>query len=315
MLRRIVLLALLAFIAYVAGKDLVHGLRQVNWGDLHFNVLAIMAGLALIAAHEFLCGLTLRLSIRSFGEDATLRSCVAAYWSSGLGKYVPGKVATVAGAVAVLARFGLRPATALFATFLHTGVHVLVGLIIALPPLLARSAGHTTALAWALRVACVAGGLACLHPRVFLALGNFALVRMKREPIRTRPRNRFLLATLIVVAFRFAVLGTGIWLVARAVVPTVTLHDWPIVTSTAVGATVIGFLVFFAPAGIGVREDIYFRVLGPVVGVASSSLIAVLTRVAQTVVELGLGVVGLAMLRWAPGTADAKAEVDPTAEG
>lgn len=292
-IRRIVIIVLIGVIAWVAGRDLVHGFRQIHWGQLHFNLLALAGGLALIALHEFACGITLKLSVRCFGETIALRPAVAAYWSSGLGKYVPGKVATVAGAVAVLSRFGLRPATAVVATFLHTGIHVLVGLIIALPPLLAPAG----TIGWIVRGGAVAAGLVCLHPRVFLALGNFALARLKREPIRTRPSGRFLLVTLLATALRFAVLGTGIWLTARSVVPTVTVAQWPLMTATAVGATVIGFLVFFAPAGIGVREDIYMRVLRGSMGAAASSVIAVLTRFAQTVVELGLGVVGLAMLR------------------
>ena len=102
--------------------------------------------------------------------------------------------------------------------------------------------------------------------------------------------------TLLLIALRFLILGLGVWCIARAMGPLSVLH-WPWMVSVAVCASIIGFLAFFAPAGIGVREGIYLLLLGDVLGQSMAALLAVVLRLIQTVLELLYGAAGFVLLK------------------
>ena len=67
--------------------------------------------------------------------------------------------------------------------------------------------------------------------------------------------------------------------------------------ASTVGATLLGLLAFFVPAGIGVREGIFIMLLGPLLGPGIAAMATVLARIVATCVDLILGGTGVCMLR------------------
>ena len=71
-----------------------------------------------------------------------------------------------------------------------------------------------------------------------------------------------------------------------------------IISITALAGT-MGLLAFFSPAGIGVRDGIYFLFLSPLIGAEMAAIVVVCLRLLQTAIDLlsaGLG--GLMLHLW-----------------
>lgn len=57
-----------------------------------------------------------------------------------------------------------------------------------------------------------------------------------------------------------------------------------------------GFLAFFAPAGIGVREGLLVAILAPFVGVATAIYISILHRIVTVLIDIVLGAIAFAVM-------------------
>src|SRR5262249_32863213 len=161
--------------------------------------------------------------------------------------------------------------------------------------------------------------VACLHPRVLNPLLN-RLLKLAKRPALEQPLSGRVLASAIawcVVAWLFN--GLQIWLLASRV-------GAPLGTAAllAVGgfafAWSVGFLVVFAPAGVGVREVLLITLLTPAVGAGAATAVALVSRVVTTAGDLL--VAGAASARRRPGApsvpsvpAAPDTRADPSAPG
>ncbi len=298
--RLAIYLLLTAAVLFFVGRALIQGTAAIDWSTLRLHVGLLVLGAGCLLAHELAAAFTLHVTLKAFGQSIGPGRSIIAYLAALLGKYLPGKVGTVAGAVALLRRFGVRTSLALGATFLHTALTTALGLMLAAPLLLSGPLGREAPAGWPWGLAAAVVGLACLHPKLFVRLSNVLLRRTGREPISAHTKNRYVFAVIAIIPLRFGLLGTGVWLIARSLTPTATLGEWPTVAATAAAATVIGFLAFFTPAGLGVREGIYAVLLGGVLGTGPAALLALLVRFCQTGVDLITGGAGIALARRTP---------------
>src|SRR3954452_22935608 len=94
-------IALTIVIAFVV-RALVTQFKQVSWSDVHFRpvpaTLAVV-GIIAVSVTQLLARWTLLIA---YGYPLPWRVQVAAAWVPQLGKYVPGGVASVGGAVLLL---------------------------------------------------------------------------------------------------------------------------------------------------------------------------------------------------------------------
>lgn len=293
---RLVCLALTGVILFFVGRALYQAMRGVPWDQArirpHFAALAM---LCLLLA-RFVGIATFQAILGAFGAKIDWLQCLAVRWVAALGRYVPGKVAAVAGASGMLVAFGVRLPIAVASSLLLTMLSVLVGIIFSVPLLMKYSLEDVLPTGWVWAAAAVLLTAVYLHPRVFMAVTNAVLRRLGRRTMDTPPRaGKFLLAAGTIFV-RFCLLGLAAWLTARAITD-VPLAAMPVIAAGAVFASVVGFLAFFTPAGFGVRDGLHLLIFGSVIGPGPAALVTVLLRLLDVVADLATGAVGAIITR------------------
>ena len=294
--RRLTYALLAAIVLYFVGGTLLANLRRLPAGEVHVNFALLAAAVPCFLVASLLTSLTMHFVVASFGVRPGLVKVGAAYWAASLGKYIPGKVASTTGVVALLVRLGVRLPVAIAVPFLTLAIGFLTGVAISAPLLLAGTALGHSGRVWVWLGVAVLAAAVFLHPRVLTTIANIFLRHMKREPIADRLKTGPMLLAALSVAVRGMTVGLGAWLIARSLTP-VPFSAYPFIMASAVGATLLGLLAFFAPAGIGVREGMYMLLLGPLLGPDIATLVAVLARVVTIFVDVAVGSLGLYVLR------------------
>jgi hypothetical protein len=231
------------------------------------------------------------------GWDASLPFPVAGrIWViANLGRYLPGKVWTIAGLAALAERAGVRP----WAAAASAGVMQLLALGTGLAIVAATVP---------LDVPGLPSGVAMLTA-AFLAAGTVGLLSAPRPvewlsrrvpswSIRPLAPGNVLLAAVI-TAVAWMAYGISFWLLARGLLP-----DAPLSLRRAAGVFAAGYitglLALFAPGGAGVREVVFLSLLTPTLGAGGALALSVASRLLLTVTEGLAAVVGLLLspARW-----------------
>jgi hypothetical protein len=199
-----------------------------------------------------------------------------------LGRYVPGKVWSVAGLVVLAQRGGVAAwASAASAVAIQA---VAIGTAVAVVAAATPGAASPVRLAAAALVA-VATIAALAWKRAARAVAGLVGV----------PQIQPLSLVAVAQSSAFGVLswvahGTAFWLLARGLGLPGALP-----VSTAVGAFtlgyVLGLLALFAPGGVGVREVVLISLLTPTMGAGGAVAWTLASRVELTLVEAGAGLV------------------------
>jgi glycosyltransferase 2 family protein len=264
-----------AFVAAVLGLGVAlwverDGISSFPWRLAwpSFVAAVLMFGLApLVGATSF----WLLLSGISAGGSSPAETAVV-WMRSFLARYVPSGALTLAVRLRACERLGVTRRELLGATALEQVVAAVGGAVVTLavfgvdgrrPPL-------------------VAAGI--LIAAVAVALG----VR------RTRGHKRLLLQVTVLNAGAWVVNGIAVWILVRALVPSPPAVLF--LVSAYAFAWLIGFVIVFAPSGLGVREATLIALLSPQLGPAAATGVAVVLRFANIVGDVvAFGAVELAV--------------------
>lgn len=228
-----------------------------------------------------------RRILAGWGEHLPYGQATRIWLVSSLGRYLPGKVWSVAGLMVLAQRAGVpawaagASAVALQAVAIGTAVAVVAAATpnAASPLRLAAAAlaalGTIAILAWK--------GTARLMAR--LSASTAAMVPL---PVGAVAQS----AALGVLAW--LVHGGAFWLLARGLGLPDTL---PFGTAAGVFplAYIVGLLALFAPGGLGVREVVLIGLLVPTIGGSSAVVLTVASRILLTVTEVAAPLVVLAV--------------------
>lgn len=251
-------------------------------------VLGSVMALAGLLASAWIC----RLLVMAHGLSLGYSKAIGLVSIPKLGKYIPGKVWAVLAAFWMYGREGIpAPVTAAC-----VGLSLMLGVLsaIAVAVSLGLVGAAPSASPWLLTVIALAL-LICIHPRVLYAGANWGLRALRRPELATRLSFPVLLGLVTLNMAGVVLYGSGFFCVVRSVSP-VAVASAPDIVALFVFAQIAGFVAFFAPAGIGVREGVLLVGLQPIVGPGPAIVITGVTRLWQTALELlmaGIGWVGL----------------------
>jgi len=295
-LRKPIYLVITATVLYFVVAALVDRFAAIDWSeDITFRPLFMLAAVLCLLAARIISLLTYRLLLACFCQPPSWPAMSAIAWLPPLGKYIPGKFASVAGALLLLNQHGIPAATGASLLIMLNGLMITVGLTMSVPLTLSQGLYSRLPLAWLWCILLVTTGLVCLHPRLFAPAANYVLRKLRRPPLQALPRTADLVKPVILMAANWAV--TGLALLFMAVSVTTVSSNWlPLFISVQALAMTAGFLAFFAPAGVGVREGILLMILEPVISAGPAAVVVLAMRVLQTLVELAAALVGLAVL-------------------
>ncbi len=275
------------------------GFSLAEAGDLDMSIvdpdLAFLATsvAVLLAAFVLQAWLWSRI-LAAFGEPGVpLHVAASLVMVANLGRYIPGKIFQLAGLAVLARRAGLSAVRAGAAAVAAQIVNLLAAAVLgawvayespALPSGAALAAGLTVLLGLS--------GFLCFGGAG--ALLGWALRRSGQEGDLPAPGAPAFLAWLAGYLLSWLVYGLAFYCLSLGLGLGVPL---PAAATAFAGAYLVGYILLFAPAGIGVRESVLAALLAPWAGPGGSLVLAALQRVWITAVELAGAALGAVVLR------------------
>jgi uncharacterized membrane protein YbhN (UPF0104 family) len=272
-------LVVAAVVVVLVGNALAH-----NWAEfraLHLSLsvqpLWLVASVAAVFVTYALQVEAWRILLAGWNQHLSFGAAARTWSLANLGRYVPGKVWSVAGLVVLAQRSGVQAAPAAASAFVSQAIAVGSGAAV-----VAAVTPHATS---PLRLA--AAGLAAVvtvgvlvWPPTARWLGRLANASAPVEPLRPAAA----LAGSALSAISWLTYGGAFWLLARGLLPDMTL---PLATAAGVFALgyILGWLALFAPGGVGVRELVFVGLLTPFLGGGGALAVSVASRVLLTATE------------------------------
>jgi uncharacterized membrane protein YbhN (UPF0104 family) len=284
----VALIAFLSFALRDAWADAAPRLRNADLVDLAIAIV-------LLAVYYCLFVVGWQWILRALRVRVSYAVALQAEMASMLAKYVPGGVWTPAARVVWLRKTGVNAATPLVVSsiLLEAGLSAVSGVLVFLAGLAMIGDADAPLLPLGLFAVVVT---VLLHPRVF----NWIAVRVFRPfgGVELPPLPyRILLGLLAFYAVSWVVGGAAFLFLVRSVGGTAGAESVVFLGGTAAVGAIVAVLSVIAPSGLGVREASMY---GLVLAVASSGVAlgaVVLNRIAITLVEALLLVVGGVLYR------------------
>jgi glycosyltransferase 2 family protein len=227
--------------------------------------------------------------LAAWGHQISYAGALRAEMVSMLAKYVPGGVWTPAARVVAARRAGINDAGLVTASILiEAGLSAISGVIvfvISLSWVRGVNAPVLPLLAFGAVLAVL------LHPRIFQPLAAKLLRRFGCGELPPLPQGT-LVGLLLYYAFTWLVGGAALWFLVRAVGGHPGLTTIPFLGGVSAVGAIVAVLAFFAPSGLGPREGVMYGLLLAITTDGAATAAVVLNRVAITVVEVALLVVG-----------------------
>jgi glycosyltransferase 2 family protein len=279
------LVVFLGFLAYALQGSWREAGPRLRDADLVDLALAF----GLLAVYYLLFVVGWLWILRALHINVTYRVALQSEMVSMLAKYVPGGVWTPAARVMALRRYGITATpTVLGSIALEAGLSAIAGVLVFIASL--PTVDDSDAPLWPL-VAFAAVLAFLLHPRIFRSLSRRLLKRFgasELPPIR----HRTLVGLIAYYAVTWVFGGLTILFLIRAVGGDVGYEAVPYLGGVGAVGAIVAVLSFIAPSGLGVREASMFGLMLAVTtsGVALGA--TVLNRIAITLVEAGLLLMG-----------------------
>ncbi len=259
-------LLVLTFVGLRFQRDLVHlDLSEIELRPIWLIASAAMYLLGLLPSAWFWRHLHVL-----FGYPMPLYTAIRAHYIGQLGKYVPGKALAVAIRAELLHPAGVPYGVSVIASFYEVFTGMAAGAMIAALTFIMDPPVLTADLQW--HPALIGAGLIAvcgipLLPGVFNLVIAKLTAKIQAIQLYRLPPVRFptLALGLLVTAAGWALQGLSVWAMFQAVVPApqeLSLSWWAQCIAAIAFANVAGFVVFFLPAGFGVREGLLQVLLG-----------------------------------------------------
>lgn len=206
------------------------------------------------------------------------------------GKYLPGSLWPLVAQATLAQRYGVGRVAVLTASTLFLLLHTVTGVVVGV-----LGVGVVASQQWAylLYPSAVVGVVLLLPPVLSRLLSVVA--RMRPGTLVTAPSWRTTAAATLLMLAAWACYGAATWVLLLGL--GAAGHAIPLALGAYALAWVVGFLAFVAPAGVGAREAVLVALLSPVVGLAGALSVALISRVALTVADLGLAGASAGVLR------------------
>ncbi len=285
---------LLALVLYGVGRAMAGQVSKLSWDQIHIQPLFLVLSIGAAGLASFLSAISNRMLLGGFTKAPSLSAICAVCWIPILGKYLPGKFASVAGAIYMLKRYGVALPIAASIVIVQQALAVLTGLMVALPLCFWQPIRQRFPLAWVGCLVAAAAGMIFMHPQVFGAIINRVLRGLRRDPLPKLPPLRQYLPPVALLIISWMVLGVAAWLTARGVTE-VSLGQLPIFTAAMALAASLGALALI-PGGLVIREAVLILVLTPLTGPVAA-VVAVVLRLQSIIVELLMAAVALLLVR------------------
>jgi uncharacterized membrane protein YbhN (UPF0104 family) len=262
-LRRTIGIAITVAIFWWILKPVVLHWPEVRGRVLHTNWWRVLAASGMFAAFLFIFrAMVWRHILVLLGHRLPVPAATRIWSTSELARYLPGVIWQVVGRQYLAKPYGVRGSVTGTSQILELCIFLLSNLIVAVACLLFLGFRRFDGAArqWLIiATALVPLMLVLVHPRVFYPIVNRVLVRLKK-PTLERQRSYQLFGMLLWTTFGLLWQGLAIYLVVFRLLD-LPLAKWWVVTGAYCLSWCAGFLAFWAPGGLGVREAVFIAAM------------------------------------------------------
>lgn len=287
------------FSPMVAQWDLV---KQRVWA-MHWGRFFVSAAMFTVFLFAFRA-LQWRYLLGRFGHWLPIATTTRIWSVSELARYVPGAIWQVVGRIYLVKPYGVRGSVCSATQVLELTLFLLANVIVAVGCLvwLGIKNFHGPARFWLSgAMGMVPVLLVLVHPAVLYRILDFVMTKLHKPLIPTRMRFRELLGLLAWTIAGLLFQSMAIWFLITEPLGGLKLAKWWVVAGAYSLAWVAGFLAFWAPGGLGVRELVLVAALevalppatlqsfaDPVTRAGVLAFLSVLLRLWATAGELAL---------------------------
>lgn len=290
---------LIIVVAWVA-REVDARLGQVSLDGIPIDYRWMSLGALLSLLASALMAPVTFLAQRAVGVNAGFQAALVAAWGSAVAKYVPGKVASLIGAIALYNSFGvpmskvvLISVVSALATFSALAV-VLIPAVSGLYPAFFEPGSWFAWVLWAVWGGCCLVGLPAIGLRLLRVAWGLG-ARVWRGEVLVSVSLGAYLQLVLLTALQMVVASLAFWSIVASMA-SVTVADAYGFGAILLLSGLAGLFAFFAPAGVGVREGLMLTMLAGWGHQAEIALAVVLLRVFQLAADGVLTVAG--MMRW-----------------
>ncbi|MCK5786386.1 MAG: flippase-like domain-containing protein [Candidatus Sabulitectum sp.] len=285
-----ILMGVATVIVWRNGSGWLEEIDKYNW---NINTEEIILSALLLAVSLSLTPSGWVLICHSMGSQIPSREMFAAWYASQLGRYIPGKIWLFAGRAGFLKARGMKTGRAaattvyeLFFTVASIGLLVVI-LAVINPEVFQHSGGRTAALAAASAVLL----LPLLHP-----VQSFFCRKKGIDPEQL-PSIKTSVAVTLIYSFLWFLRGLSLYLLLEGT----GLANLKFSHSLAAAplSWLAGYIVFFVPGGIGVREAAAAAIAAPAL-VAPAAVIIAGQRLFMALMEVLLALLNTGKLKLTP---------------
>jgi uncharacterized membrane protein YbhN (UPF0104 family) len=273
-------------------------LRDV-WADAkprlrHADLSDLALAVAIVAAYYLVFILGWMRILAAYGIRIPYRVALQSEMLSMLAKYVPGGVWTPTARVIALRRFGVRDTKVVLASILlEAGLSAVAGVVVFVVGLAIIGGADVPLLPLAAFAVVVAF---LLYPPVFAAVAQRLLRPFGAGEVTSLPaRTAFELIGFYALTWPLG--GAAMFFLLRSVGGDPSVSSIPFLGGISAVGAIVAVLAIFAPSGLGVREASMYGLLLAVVSESVALGATVLNRLAITLVEALLLLVGALLLR------------------
>lgn len=269
-----------------------------NWVDLTAYTFQLNPWLLALAFLGFMLqelsfGLIWRTVLARLGSNLGLRTCSRIYLASEFVRYIPGNVWHVLTRILWVGKYGVSRPVAFASMAIELITKLAAGILVFSVSLLfwldfgKLGSLLSGSLLDILGIASIIALFIGLHPRILNGVLNWALLRMKREPIQLTLRYSDILFITLFWGVSWIIAGTAFYVLLLALWPAAPIVAWPICIGIYAIAWDIGFVSFITPSGLGIREAaiIALFALALPLPIGLASVMALLSRLISTLAE------------------------------
>jgi uncharacterized membrane protein YbhN (UPF0104 family) len=285
------ILTLLAFyplvrIIIIYRNDFRVVLSNIRWDLFLLSLLLLFLVLPLIASISW-------ISLRFLNIDIASKKVVSIYFISQLAKYLPGGIWAFPGRMLAYQAVGVEQSRSIVSVFREVSALLLASIAVSLLVVF-----QDIPISDQMQLALIGGVIACIGAILLtqtswfwrllksLKIRKFALLNAaESENSNHLTSFKWLPGAFLAGLTFWLAMGIPFQQLSRAISPESYTLSWVGTAAVFALAWTVGFVVFFAPAGLGVRESVLSLLLSTFLPVSQAVSIALLSRIAWVVVE------------------------------
>ena len=277
-----------------------------NWAEIrahHFELnypLLVLAFVAIAASYiPATYGWHVAVNALSSVNKVTFAQSFATVNTSGLTRYVPGKVWNLALQMYWLTKLGISKPLVVYVNLVNLFVGIVTEVILGLAYLLLSSDDIplTTSLSLLSALLVLDACVIVFQSQILNLLITLINRVLKRDLPRSNVPAKLMLQLHAIQFLSCFAFGIGAYLLCLGLGYALALRDALLIMASLLLSEVGGILAVLAPGGLGVREGIMYAMLAGASTAALSLVLPLAVRAVTMAVDVLLGLIGLKLLR------------------